>query len=106
VLQYCQKYKKRLKAKNLMYIKQLLSTLKRWLQIITGTAMFTAIEVTHANEATCVAGQADKQESLQPVNEFLFSTETAHVNFFKLLVRQLPYNDAAPDYMSLDTALL
>eukprot|EP00730_Choanoeca_flexa_P017388 TRINITY_DN8368_c0_g1_i3.p1 TRINITY_DN8368_c0_g1~~TRINITY_DN8368_c0_g1_i3.p1 ORF type:complete len:858 (+),score=172.32 TRINITY_DN8368_c0_g1_i3:387-2960(+) len=68
LLTYCQKYKKRLKAKNLMYIKQLLSTFKRWMQCLA--------DVDKAER---------KSETLQPVNEFLFTTETAHVNFFKLL---------------------
>ena len=88
MLQYCQKYKKRLKAKNLMYIKQLLSTLKRWLLLITGTTVLLnwCFEQTYNVSCAVLAGQASTQETLRPVNEFLFATETAHVNFFKLLV--------------------
>ncbi|EDQ87249.1 uncharacterized protein MONBRDRAFT_27452 [Monosiga brevicollis MX1] len=70
LLEYCQRYKARLKAKNLMYVKQLLFTLKRWLMAV--------------KKADGLESQTDS-ERLQPVNEFLFATETDHVNLFKLL---------------------
>nr|CAB3236927.1 probable ATP-dependent RNA helicase DDX11 [Phallusia mammillata] len=68
LLQYRQKFSKRLKAKNLFYVKQLLFVLKH---------LRDFIDTKPENPSTT--------ENLLTINDFLFQTSLDNVNFFKLM---------------------
>ncbi|XP_054844360.1 ATP-dependent DNA helicase DDX11 [Eublepharis macularius] len=74
LLQYMERYRKRLKAKNLMYIKQILFLLEKFVTVLGGN-------VTQ-NPNTQSIPQAGTQ--LKSINDFLFQCEIDNINLFKV----------------------
>ncbi|XP_071951363.1 ATP-dependent DNA helicase DDX11-like [Antedon mediterranea] len=72
--QYMEKFKSRLKAKNLMYIKQILQILGRCIKALGGK--------TNAPAEEQQLGPSNSK--LYTINDFLFSTEIDNINMFKI----------------------
>uniref|UniRef100_A0A8D0HC34 Helicase ATP-binding domain-containing protein n=1 Tax=Sphenodon punctatus TaxID=8508 RepID=A0A8D0HC34_SPHPU len=66
LLQYMERYRKRLKAKNLMYIKQILYLLERFVSVTC---------------VSCVSGA-----ELKSINDFLFHSQIDNINLFKVFI--------------------
>uniref|UniRef100_A0A8C8VL55 DEAD/H-box helicase 11 n=1 Tax=Pelusios castaneus TaxID=367368 RepID=A0A8C8VL55_9SAUR len=75
LLQYMDRYRKRLKAKNLMYIKQILYLLERFVSILGGNV--------NQNPNTQSISQAGTE--LKSINDFLFQSQIDNINLFKVL---------------------
>uniref|UniRef100_A0A8C3XSW9 ATP-dependent DNA helicase DDX11 n=1 Tax=Chelydra serpentina TaxID=8475 RepID=A0A8C3XSW9_CHESE len=71
LLQYMERYRKRLKAKNLMYIKQILYLLERFVSILGGKKVihFSLLSGTE----------------LKSINDFLFQSQIDNINLFKVV---------------------
>ncbi|XP_055424383.1 ATP-dependent DNA helicase DDX11 isoform X2 [Bubalus kerabau] len=74
LLQYMERYGKRLKAKNLMYIKQLLYLLEKFVAVLGGNIK--------QNPNTQSLSQAGTE--LKTINDFLFQSEIDNINLFKV----------------------
>ncbi|XP_068825886.1 ATP-dependent DNA helicase DDX11 isoform X4 [Capricornis sumatraensis] len=74
LLQYTERYGKRLKAKNLMYIKQLLYLLEKFVAVLGGNIK--------QNPNTQNLSQAGTE--LKTINDFLFQSEIDNINLFKV----------------------
>ncbi|XP_072040850.1 ATP-dependent DNA helicase DDX11-like [Amphiura filiformis] len=72
--QYMEKYRSRLKAKNLMYIKQIVQVLASWIRCLGGR-----IGCAPDTQKT---GPASSK--LFTINDFLFTTQMDNINLFKL----------------------
>ncbi|POI30821.1 hypothetical protein CIB84_005428, partial [Bambusicola thoracicus] len=74
LLQYMERYRKRLKAKNLMYIKQILYLLERFVVVLGGNVN---------QNPTCQAVSQTGTE-LKSINDFLFQSQIDNINLFKV----------------------
>uniref|UniRef100_A0A452UGB8 DEAD/H-box helicase 11 n=1 Tax=Ursus maritimus TaxID=29073 RepID=A0A452UGB8_URSMA len=74
LLQYMERYGKRLKAKNLMYIKQLLYLLEKFVTVLGGNIK--------QNPNTQSLSQTGTE--LKTINDFLFESQIDNINLFKL----------------------
>uniref|UniRef100_A0A8D2PFH2 DEAD/H-box helicase 11 n=1 Tax=Zosterops lateralis melanops TaxID=1220523 RepID=A0A8D2PFH2_ZOSLA len=72
--QYMERYRKRLKAKNLMYIKQILYLLEQFVAMLGGN-----VNQNPACQAVSQTGTV-----LKSINDFLFQSQTDNINLFKL----------------------
>uniref|UniRef100_A0ABI7Z354 Helicase ATP-binding domain-containing protein n=1 Tax=Felis catus TaxID=9685 RepID=A0ABI7Z354_FELCA len=74
LLQYMERYGKRLKAKNLMYIKQLLYLLEQFVTVLGGNIK--------QNPNTQSLSQTGTE--LKTINDFLFQSQIDNINLFKV----------------------
>ncbi|XP_057557750.1 ATP-dependent DNA helicase DDX11 isoform X6 [Hippopotamus amphibius kiboko] len=74
LLQYMERYRKRLKAKNLMYIKQILYLLEKFVTVLGGNVK--------QNPNTQSLSQAGTE--LKTINDFLFQSQIDNINLFKV----------------------
>ncbi|XP_066489292.1 ATP-dependent DNA helicase DDX11 [Tiliqua scincoides] len=74
LLQYMERYRKRLKAKNLMYIKQILFLLEKFVTVLGGNV--------NQNPNTQSIPQAGVQ--MKSINDFLFQCQIDNINLFKV----------------------
>ncbi|XP_053111257.1 ATP-dependent DNA helicase DDX11 isoform X2 [Hemicordylus capensis] len=74
LLQYMERYRKRLKAKNLMYMKQILYLLEKFVAVLGGNV--------EQNPNTQNIPQAGVQ--LKSINDFLFQCQIDNINLFKV----------------------
>nr|XP_025707634.1 ATP-dependent DNA helicase DDX11 isoform X3 [Callorhinus ursinus] len=74
LLQYMERYGKRLKAKNLMYIKQILYLLEKFVTVLGGN--------TKQNPNTQSLLQTGTE--LKTINDFLFESQIDNINLFKV----------------------
>uniref|UniRef100_A0A8D2LDX3 ATP-dependent DNA helicase DDX11 n=1 Tax=Varanus komodoensis TaxID=61221 RepID=A0A8D2LDX3_VARKO len=74
LLQYMERYRNRLKAKNLMYIKQILFLLERFVAVLGGNV--------NQNPNTQNVPQMGVQ--LKSINDFLFQCQIDNINLFKV----------------------
>ncbi|XP_033632189.1 ATP-dependent DNA helicase DDX11-like [Asterias rubens] len=72
--QYMTKYRSRLKAKNLMYIKQILQVLTGWIRILGGKT-----DCPPDSQKT-----GPETSKLFTINDFLFAAQIDNINLFKL----------------------
>ncbi|XP_031550335.1 ATP-dependent DNA helicase DDX11-like [Actinia tenebrosa] len=81
--QYLDRYRTRLKAKNVMYIKQILFILSRFLSCLGGKATELGKPLTQQEPSKApFASKPDVQ--LKTINDFLFSSQIDNVNLFKI----------------------
>ncbi|XP_021041364.1 ATP-dependent DNA helicase DDX11 isoform X3 [Mus caroli] len=73
LLQYMERYRKRLKAKNLMYIKQILYLLEKFVAVLGGNIK--------QNPSTQSLSQTGSE--LKSINDFLFQSQVDNINLFK-----------------------
>ncbi|KAF3816461.1 hypothetical protein GH733_014634 [Mirounga leonina] len=74
LLQYMERYGKRLKAKNLMYIKQILYLLEKFVTVLGGN-----IKQNPNTQSLSETGT-----ELKTINDFLFESQIDNINLFKL----------------------
>ncbi|XP_041487787.1 ATP-dependent DNA helicase DDX11 isoform X1 [Microtus oregoni] len=74
LLQYMERYRKRLKAKNLMYIKQILYLLEKFVAVLGGNIK--------QNPSTQSLPQTGSE--LKSINDFLFQSQIDNINLFKV----------------------
>ncbi|XP_049738125.1 ATP-dependent DNA helicase DDX11 isoform X2 [Elephas maximus indicus] len=74
LLQYMERYRKRLKAKNLMYIKQILYLLEKFVAVLGGNIK--------QNPNTQSLSQTGTE--LKTINDFLFQSQIDNINLFKV----------------------
>ncbi|GAB1301281.1 ATP-dependent DNA helicase DDX11 [Apodemus speciosus] len=74
LLQYMERYGKRLKAKNLMYIKQILYLLEKFVAVLGGNIK--------QNPSTQILSQTGSE--LKSINDFLFQSQVDNINLFKV----------------------
>ncbi|KAM5239189.1 ATP-dependent DNA helicase DDX11 [Ctenodactylus gundi] len=74
LLQYMDRYRKRLKAKNLMYVKQILYLLEKFVAVLGGN--------TKQNPSTQSFSQTGTE--LKSINDFLFQSQVDNINLFKV----------------------
>ncbi|XP_051010413.1 ATP-dependent DNA helicase DDX11 [Acomys russatus] len=74
LLQYMERYGKRLKAKNLMYIKQVLYLLEKFVDVLGGNVK--------QNPSTQSLPQTGSE--LKSINDFLFQSQVDNINLFKV----------------------
>uniref|UniRef100_A0A8C5L055 ATP-dependent DNA helicase DDX11 n=1 Tax=Jaculus jaculus TaxID=51337 RepID=A0A8C5L055_JACJA len=74
LLQYMERYRKRLKAKNLMYIKQILYLLEKFVAILGGN-----IKQNPSTQSISRTGT-----ELKSINDFLFQSQVDNINLFKV----------------------
>ncbi|XP_006891440.1 PREDICTED: putative ATP-dependent RNA helicase DDX11-like protein 8-like [Elephantulus edwardii] len=74
LLQYMERYGKRLKAKNLMYIKQILYLLEKFVTVLGGSIK--------QNPNTQSLSQTGTE--LKTINDFLFQSQIDNINLFKV----------------------
>ncbi|KAM7116593.1 ATP-dependent DNA helicase DDX11 [Molossus nigricans] len=74
LLQYMERYRKRLKAKNLMYIKQILYLLEKFVTVLGGNIK--------QNPSTQSLSQTGTE--LKTINDFLFQSQIDNINLFKV----------------------
>ncbi|XP_045685142.1 putative ATP-dependent RNA helicase DDX11-like protein 8 isoform X2 [Phyllostomus hastatus] len=74
LLQYVERYRKRLKAKNLMYIKQILYLLEKFVTVLGGNIK--------QNPNTQSLSQTGTE--LKTINDFLFQSQIDNINLFKV----------------------
>ncbi|XP_029768682.1 ATP-dependent DNA helicase DDX11 isoform X1 [Terrapene carolina triunguis] len=74
LLQYMERYRKRLKAKNLMYIKQILYLLERFVSILGG----------NVNQNPNAQSISQAGTELKSINDFLFQSQIDNINLFKV----------------------
>ncbi|NXU03263.1 DDX11 helicase, partial [Buphagus erythrorhynchus] len=72
--QYMERYRKRLKAKNLMYIKQILYLLERFVAMLGG----------NVNQNPGCQAVSQTGTVLKSINDFLFESQTDNINLFKV----------------------
>uniref|UniRef100_A0A8D1IL24 Helicase ATP-binding domain-containing protein n=1 Tax=Sus scrofa TaxID=9823 RepID=A0A8D1IL24_PIG len=91
LLQYMERYGKRLKAKNLMYIKQILYLLEKFVAVLGGNVK--------QNPNTQSLSQAGTE--LKTINDFLFQSQIDNINLFKVEVFiRLPARPGCPQVPS------
>uniref|UniRef100_A0A8C8I2F4 ATP-dependent DNA helicase DDX11 n=1 Tax=Oncorhynchus tshawytscha TaxID=74940 RepID=A0A8C8I2F4_ONCTS len=83
--QYSERYRSRLKAKNLMYIKQILFVVERLVRVLGGKLIFPSL---------CLPAT-----ELLTINNFLFKAQIDNINLFK--VQGLPNRDTLSVPLSL-----
>ncbi|XP_067163541.1 ATP-dependent DNA helicase DDX11 isoform X4 [Apteryx mantelli] len=74
LLQYMERYRKRLKAKNLMYIKQILYLLQQFVSVLGGN-----VNQNPNSQAISQTGTV-----LKSINDFLFQSQIDNINLFKV----------------------
>ncbi|XP_065598680.1 ATP-dependent DNA helicase DDX11 isoform X1 [Cyrtonyx montezumae] len=74
LLQYMERYRKRLKAKNLMYIKQILYLLERFVVMLGG----------NVNQNPSCQAVSQTGTELKSINDFLFQGQIDNINLFKV----------------------
>uniref|UniRef100_A0A8C2UB03 DEAD/H-box helicase 11 n=1 Tax=Coturnix japonica TaxID=93934 RepID=A0A8C2UB03_COTJA len=74
LLQYMERYRKRLKAKNLMYIKQILYLLERFVVMLGG----------NVNQNPSCQAVSQTGTELKSINDFLFQSQIDNINLFKV----------------------
>ncbi|XP_004616973.2 ATP-dependent DNA helicase DDX11 [Sorex araneus] len=74
LLQYLDRYRKLLKAKNLMYIKQILYLLEKFVAILGG----------NVNQNPNMQSLAQPGTELKTINDFLFQSQVDNINLFKV----------------------
>uniref|UniRef100_A0A8C3LB91 DEAD/H-box helicase 11 n=1 Tax=Chrysolophus pictus TaxID=9089 RepID=A0A8C3LB91_CHRPC len=74
LLQYMERYSKRLKAKNLMYIKQILYLLERFVVMLGG----------NVNQNPSCQAVSQTGTELKSINDFLFQSQIDNINLFKV----------------------
>ncbi|KAM6167608.1 ATP-dependent DNA helicase DDX11 [Erethizon dorsatum] len=74
LLQYMERYRKRLKAKNLMYIKQLLYLLEKFVAVLGGN-----VKQNPSAQSLLQTGT-----ELKTINDFLFQSQVDNLNLFKV----------------------
>ncbi|XP_038196403.1 ATP-dependent DNA helicase DDX11 isoform X2 [Arvicola amphibius] len=74
LLQYMERYGKRLKAKNLMYIKQILYLLEKFVAVLGGN-----IKQNPSTQSLLQTGS-----ELKSINDFLFQSQIDNINLFKV----------------------
>nr|XP_060632744.1 ATP-dependent DNA helicase DDX11 [Anolis sagrei ordinatus] len=74
LLQYMERYRKRLKAKNLMYIKQILFLLERFVIVLGG----------NVNQNPKTQNILEAGVELKSINDFLFQCQIDNINLFKV----------------------
>ncbi|KAM6425490.1 ATP-dependent DNA helicase DDX11 [Rhynochetos jubatus] len=74
LLQYMERYRKRLKAKNLMYIKQILYLLERFVAVLGG----------NVNQNPSFQAVSQPGTVLKSINDFLFQSRIDNINLFKV----------------------
>ncbi|XP_033615327.1 ATP-dependent DNA helicase DDX11 [Fukomys damarensis] len=74
LLQYTERYRKRLKAKNLMYIKQILYLLEKFVAVLGGN-----IRRNPGTQSVSPTGT-----ELKTINDFLFQSQVDNINLFKV----------------------
>ncbi|XP_042651191.1 ATP-dependent DNA helicase DDX11 isoform X4 [Tyto alba] len=74
LLQYMERYRKRLKAKNLMYIKQILYLLERFVAVLGG----------NVNQNPGCQAVSQTGTVLKSINDFLFQSQIDNINLFKV----------------------
>ncbi|KAL1764748.1 putative ATP-dependent DNA helicase DDX11 isoform X1 [Sigmodon hispidus] len=74
LLQYLERYGKRLKAKNLMYIKQILYLLEKFVAVLGGN-----IKQNPSTQSLLQTGS-----ELKSINDFLFQSQVDNINLFKV----------------------
>ncbi|XP_042324008.1 ATP-dependent DNA helicase DDX11 isoform X2 [Sceloporus undulatus] len=72
--QYLERYRKRLKAKNLMYIKQILFLLERFVAVLGG----------NINQNPNTQNISEAGVELKSINDFLFQCQIDNINLFKV----------------------
>ncbi|XP_071624934.1 ATP-dependent DNA helicase DDX11 isoform X2 [Heliangelus exortis] len=72
--QYLERYRKRLKAKNLMYIKQILYLLERFVAMLGG----------NVNQNPSCQAVSQTGTVLKSINDFLFQSQIDNINLFKV----------------------
>uniref|UniRef100_A0A8U8B0W8 ATP-dependent DNA helicase DDX11 n=1 Tax=Geospiza parvula TaxID=87175 RepID=A0A8U8B0W8_GEOPR len=72
--QYMERYRKRLKAKNLMYIKQILYLLEKFVAMLGG----------NVNQNPGCQAVSQTGTVLKSINEFLFQSQIDNINLFKV----------------------
>ncbi|XP_010170476.1 ATP-dependent DNA helicase DDX11, partial [Antrostomus carolinensis] len=75
LLQYMERYRKRLKAKNLMYIKQILYLLERFVAVLGG----------NVNQNPGCQAVSQTGTVLKSINDFLFQSQIDNINLFKVM---------------------
>ncbi|XP_059134655.1 ATP-dependent DNA helicase DDX11 isoform X1 [Peromyscus eremicus] len=74
LLQYMERYGKRLKAKNLMYIKQILYLLEKFVAVLGGN-----VKQNPSTQSLLQTGS-----ELKSINDFLFQSQVDNINLFKV----------------------
>ncbi|XP_070612542.1 ATP-dependent DNA helicase DDX11 isoform X1 [Erythrolamprus reginae] len=74
LLQYMERYRKRLKAKNLMYIKQILFLLEKFVAVLGG----------NVNQNPNTQSIQEGGVQLKSINDFLFQCQIDNINLFKV----------------------
>ncbi|CAO2625663.1 ATP-dependent DNA helicase DDX11 [Lemmus lemmus] len=74
LLQYMERYRKRLKAKNLMYMKQILYLLEKFVAVLGGN-----IKQNPSTQSLLQTGS-----ELKSINDFLFQSQIDNINLFKV----------------------
>ncbi|XP_045444321.1 ATP-dependent DNA helicase DDX11 isoform X1 [Pipistrellus kuhlii] len=74
LLQYMERYRKRLKAKNLMYIKQILYLLEKFVAVLGGNIKQNPNTQSLSHTGT----------ELKTINDFLFQSQIDNINLFKV----------------------
>ncbi|NWU44662.1 DDX11 helicase, partial [Hylia prasina] len=72
--QYMERYRKRLKAKNMMYIKQILYLLEQFVAMLGG----------NVNQNPGCQAVSQTGTVLKSINDFLFQSQTDNINLFKV----------------------
>ncbi|MEE6478112.1 hypothetical protein FKM82_011742, partial [Ascaphus truei] len=72
--QYMERYRSRLKAKNLMYVKQIMYLLEKFVGVLGGNVKQNPNLQTVSQEGT----------TLQSINDFLFQSQIDNINLFKV----------------------
>ncbi|XP_075284068.1 ATP-dependent DNA helicase DDX11 isoform X1 [Opisthocomus hoazin] len=79
LLQYMERYRKRLKAKNLMYIKQILYLLEQFVAVLGVLCLTGNVKQNPNCQAVSQTGTV-----LKSINDFLFQSQTDNINLFKV----------------------
>ncbi|KAE8613577.1 hypothetical protein XENTR_v10007766 [Xenopus tropicalis] len=74
LMQYMDRYRSRLKAKNLMYVKQLVFLLEKFVQVMGGNVKQNPSFQKVAQDGT----------TLKSINDFLFHSQIDNINLFKI----------------------
>lgn len=74
LLQYMERYQKRLKSKNLMYIKQILFLLEKFVAVLGG----------NINQNPNTQNLTQTGTELKTINDFLFQSQVDNINLFKV----------------------
>ncbi|KAJ7323127.1 DEAD H (Asp-Glu-Ala-Asp His) box helicase 11 [Desmophyllum pertusum] len=83
--QYQDRYRTRLKAKNLLYIQQLLYVLTCFLNCLGGKEQNLSKKTSSPTAEECSIKEARMQDvKLKTINDFLFSAQMDNVNLFKI----------------------